>query len=152
MSLLTLKFIDLQEPPITLEHLDQFESSYDIFVPEELKQLFLRMNRCMLEYPIIECDQIDGGLMPETWAGVAQNGMNYLLDFFGASLGDNVLPFCRDPGGNIFTVKMNGRHQGGIYYVNLDEPNTEFGSRQYQSYWLANDLDDFASRITFSSN
>ena len=152
MSLLDLKFIDLHGPSITFEHFREFESFYGIFVPDELKELFIRTNHCILEYPIIECNGIDGGVMPEGWKGISAQGMNYKLDFFGASLGDKVLPFCSDPGGNIFTLQIDGTRQVGVYYVNLDEPFVEFGSRRYKSYWLAENLEDFVSRIVFSSS
>jgi hypothetical protein len=149
MSLENLNFIDLNGPKITAHDLAQFERDYGVHVPAELKALFLRINNCMLEYPIVACAGIEGGVMPEGWVGIASNGMNHLLDLFGTSLGEHVLPFCRDPGGSIFMVAMDGERQVGVYFVATDEPYMDGDVKRYQTYWLADNLTDFAAKITF---
>jgi hypothetical protein len=158
MSLETLHFFDLNGPKITAHDLAQFERDYGVHVPAELKTLFLRMNDCLLEnpiedstleYSIVACAGIEGGVMPERWVGIASNGMNHLLDLFGTSLGEHVLPFCRDPGGSIFMVAMDGERQVGVYFVATDEPYMDGDVKRYQTYWLADNLTDFAAKITF---
>jgi hypothetical protein len=147
MLLKMFNFIDLNKPKIGISELLKFEDNYKVFVPEELKELFLEMNHCILEYPIVDCEGIDGGVMPEGWLCIGENGMNGMLDLFGESLGKNVIPFCTDPGSNIFIVAMDGTRQTGVYYVNLDEPYMDEELRRYKSYWLANNLADFAAKI-----
>jgi hypothetical protein len=140
-------FTDLGKPKISVEDLLKFERDYQVFVPQELKELFLEMNHCILDYPVIDCEGIAGGVMPEGWNALAKHGMSDTLDLFGESLGKSVVPFCHDPGGNIFIVSMDGTHQNGVYYVNLDEPYLEGTNRRYTCYWLANNLAEFASKI-----
>lgn len=149
MSLEKLNFIDLNGPKITTADLERFEGVYRVHIPQELKALFLEKNDCMLEYPNVDCSGIDGGVMPERWVGISGNGMNYLLDLFGDSLGGNVVPFCRDPGGGIFALTMNDKNESGVYFINIDEPYEEGGLRRYKSYHLADNLSDFVSKIKF---
>ncbi len=78
MSLLRLNFEDLEKPKITAKDFEKFESDYKIYVPDDLKELFLKTNDCFLEYPIVKCSGINGGeVMPSRWVGIAPNGINY---------------------------------------------------------------------------
>jgi hypothetical protein len=157
-----LKFISFNAPGSTpYEDFLVFEEMYGIFVPYDLKNLFVRMNKCYLKYPLVECVGMGGEVMPEGWHGLTKDGMPYLLDLYGDSIGDNVLPICDDPGGNLFVLAMRGTHQCGVYYVDVHDfeeldhdfddggqiPTTFRGRLRFASHWIASDLNDLADKI-----
>ncbi len=150
MYLLELNFEDLERPKLTNDDFEKFQDHYKIHVPDDLKELFVKMNSCILDYPIVKCESIGGGVvMPEHWVGIAQNGMGAMLDLYGNTIGDNALPFCRDPGGNPFTIVMDGTEQQGVYYVDLDDRYPDGEIMRYRSHWLAHNLQEFADKITY---
>lgn len=150
MRHLGLDFIPLDSTANSADQIIDFESKYKIMIPSDLKTLYLKYSNSLLDYPVVHCDGIDGGVMPERWTGIASNGINYIIDLYGPTIGDNVIPFAIDPGGNIFIVKMDGEDQSGVFYVNLDE--VDESTKKYITYRLADNIRLFAELINLNDS
>lgn len=148
MKYLGLDFTPLGHAALSREQLDAFEKEYGVKIPVELKNLYMLSNDSILNYPLVPCDEVEGGVMPERWIGISEFGMNYILDLYAGSIGKEVIPFSVDPGGNLFVVKMEDEKQMGVYYIDLGQISECDG--RYSAYRLADDIASFAQLICTS--
>lgn len=109
MEYLGVTFIPLDETKLTPQELADFEAHYGQRIPDTLRELFQQTNNALVENCVLDIPALEGGVMPEGWAGVGEYGMTYRIESAGSFLPPGMLPFADDPGGSLFAVKMDGQ-------------------------------------------
>ncbi|MCY1702218.1 SMI1/KNR4 family protein [Deinococcus sp. SL84] len=121
MEYLGVTFIPLDETKLTPQELADFEAHYGQRIPDTLRELFQQTNNALVENCVLDIPALEGGVMPEGWAGVGEYGMTYRIESAGSFLPPGMLPFADDPGGSLSAVKMDGQREAGVFFFDHEE-------------------------------
>lgn len=122
---MNMNFIRSQEN-LSEQDINEFESTFEIKLPQELKQLLLKFNGGILD------GEIEGYAF--AFLRPIKYGANTLevaiddLQITEQHIPRHEIPFADDMGGNVFTISTAEEDYGAIYYWALDlgDPQKNF--------------------------
>lgn len=150
MKITSLPIQPTDGPGISSREIDEFVNVLGICIPESYRDFLVNQNGGLLDDAYVDSDTDIGRLIPMSWLGTGEHGIMEQFDYYGDILGKNLLPFCTDPGGNLFCIKVTGCEEEGIYFIDIGSGWEIDGEVKYPQIKIASNLDDFANLVKVS--
>jgi hypothetical protein len=143
--------VQIQElgPSISKAHLHDFESRYDLVLPDDYRLFLLKSNGGR---PLPDAFEVPGwvgissavdwflGLREEPYADIGN-----ALDEFGTRLPREFLPIANDPSANTICLGVSGPERNHVYY--WANAHDFIRDEEGNMFWLADSFTEFLEKL-----
>lgn len=133
---------------ISLEEIKNFETEYNVNLPERYKGFLLNWNGGYPEPSMFEISVEKGVSVIDHFFGIGdeESDLSDYIDVYEYRLPTGFVPIAYDPGGNVICLGTKDPYYDNIYF--WDHEN-EQGDNENMSkmYFLANNIDEFLGNL-----
>jgi hypothetical protein len=142
-----VKIVDSNER-VSLEVIKNFETEYNVNLPERYKGFLLNWNGGYPEPSLFKISDEKGVSVLDHFYGIGddESGLCDYIDIYEYRLPTGFVPIANDPGGNVICLGTNESYYDNIYFwdhENEQEDNEDMSNM----YFLANNIDEFLGNL-----